>query len=360
MTRTSEFDYELPPELIAQTPVEPRDASRLMVIDRTTGDIQHHHFYELPDLLRPGDVLVANDSRVIPARLFARKRTGGKVEILLLVRRDDQTWEALVRGHRIRPGTRLVLEKAPDVYADVVEVTSFGGRLLRFNRPIDGILPRVGIMPLPPYIHHPLQNPERYQTIFAREKGSAAAPTAGLHFTPRLMKRLQERGIEFRFVTLHVGLDTFRPITEEDVEAHRIHSEWAELDVETAIALNRAKAEGRRIIAVGTTSVRVLETATHPEAIRGEDAQVGWPEDTPLDVPRQPLIPFRGWTTLYITPGFEFRAVDAMITNFHLPRSTLLVLVAAFMGKELMERAYREAIEKRYRFYSFGDAMLIL
>ena len=360
MLKTEEFDYTLPPERIAQTPVEPRDASRLMVIDRETGRIAHHHFYDLPNILRPGDVLVANDSRVIPARLFARKPTGGRVEILLLVKRDDTTWEALVRGHRVRPGLHLHLEQAPDVEVEVVEVTPAGGRILRFSRPVDDLLPQVGNVPLPPYIHRPLDDPERYQTVYARVAGSAAAPTAGLHFTPRLIQTLEEKGIGFHFVTLHVGLDTFRPITEEVVEAHRIHSEWAELTPDTAAALNQAKAEGRRIIAVGTTSVRVLETATHPEYIKGEDAQVGWPEDTPAHIPREPLVPFRGWTELYITPGFEFRAVDALITNFHLPRSTLLVLVAAFMGKELMMRAYEEAIREGYRFYSFGDAMLIL
>lgn len=357
--RTEEFDYTLPQELIAQEPVEPRDHARLLVVDRETGTLAHHHFYELPNLLRPGDVLVGNDTRVIPARLFARKETGGRVEILLLVRKDATTWEALVRGHRIRPGTRLHLDRDPNIVAEVLAVTPAGGRLLRFNRPLNGVLAHIGHVPLPPYIHKPLQDPERYQTVYAREEGSAAAPTAGLHFTPRLMQALRERGIEFRFVTLHVGLDTFRPITEDHVEEHRIHTEWAELDVDTAAALNRAKAEGRRIIAVGTTSVRVLETATHPEHVHGEDARVGWPEDLPPDVPRGPLVPFRGWTDLYIMPGFEFRAVDALITNFHLPRSTLLVLVAAFMGKDLMMRAYEEAIRRRYRFYSFGDAMLI-
>ncbi len=355
--RTDAFDYTLPPELIAQEPVEPRDHSRLMVVDRSSGAISHHHFYDLPSLLQPGDVLVANDSRVIPARLFARKPTGGRVEILLLTRRDERTWEVLVRGHRVRPGLVLRLEKAPAITGEVLDITPAGGRVIRFSQPLNGVLPQVGQVPLPPYIHKPLDNPDRYQTVYARRDGSAAAPTAGLHFTPRLMEALAERGVTFHFVTLHVGLDTFRPITEEHVEAHRIHSEWATLDVSTAIALNRAKAEGRRIIAVGTTSMRVLESATHPEVIQGE---VGWPEDTPPDVPRGPLVPFRGWTSLYIMPGFDFRAVGAMITNFHLPRSTLLVLVAAFMGKELMERAYAEAIRERYRFYSFGDAMFIV
>ncbi len=360
MTRTSEFDYTLPPDRIAQTPAEPRDTSRLMVVERNSGQISHHRFYELPELLRPGDVLVANDSRVIPARIFAHKPTGGRVEILLLVKRDAVTWEALVRGHRVRPGVTLILDARPDIRAEVLSITPAGGRILRFNRPIDPILPHVGQVPLPPYIHQPLKDPERYQTIYAREEGSAAAPTAGLHFTPRLMKTLKARGIEFHFVTLHVGIDTFRPITEEVVETHRIHSEWAELTPDTAAALNRAKAQGRRLVAVGTTSVRVLETATHPEHVRGEDARVGWPKETPQDVPREPLVPFRGWTDLYITPGFEFRAVDALITNFHLPRSTLLVLVAAFMGKDLMMRAYQEALRQGYRFYSFGDAMLIV
>ncbi len=362
MTRglpTDAFDYQLPEELIAQEPVEPRDRSRLMVIRRDTGEITHHIFRDLPSLLRPGDVLVANDSRVIPARLFARKPTGGRVEILLLTRRDLLTWEALVRGHRVRPGLTLHLERAPDVTAEVLDYTPAGGRVLRFSQSLNGLLPQVGQVPLPPYIHRPLEDPERYQTVYAREEGSAAAPTAGLHFTPRLMRELEARGIEFRFVTLHVGIDTFRPITEDYVEEHQIHSEWAELDAETALALNKAKAEGRRIVAVGTTSMRVLETATHPEYVKGEDAVVGWPEGMEVAYPA-PLVPFRGWTDLYITPGFDFRAVDAMITNFHLPRSTLLVLVAAFMGKDLMERAYRVAIRERYRFYSFGDAMLIL
>lgn len=358
--RTDRFDYELPKELIAQEPVEPRDASRLMVVDRATGRIAHHRFYELVDLLQPGDILVANDSRVMPARLFARKATGGRVEILLLVRRDDRTWEALVRGHRVRPGVTLYLEARPHISAEVLEVTPSGGRLLRFSEPLTPYLREVGHIPLPPYIHKPLKDPERYQTVYAREEGSAAAPTAGLHFTPRLIKQLEKKGVQFYFVTLHVGIDTFRPITEEQVEEHKIHSEWAELSPEVAAALNRAKAEGRRIIAVGTTTMRVLETATHPENVHGEDAMVGWPAGTPEEVTRGPLVPFRGWTGLYIVPGFDFRAVDALITNFHLPRSTLLVLVAAFMGEDLMWRAYREAIAQRYRFYSFGDAMLIL
>ena len=358
MMRTERFDYELPEELIAQEPVEPRDASRLMVVDRRTGEIVHRRFRDLPDILRPGDVLVANDSRVIPARLFARKQTGGRVEILLLVRRDEVTWEALVRGRRVRPGTVMHLENRPEVKIEVLDVTSAGGRLLRFNQPLNGLLSQVGQVPLPPYIRRPLADPERYQTVYAREVGSAAAPTAGLHFTPRLIDALKARGITFHFVTLHVGIDTFRPITEEHVEDHTIHAEWAELDPDTSLALNKAIAEGRRVIAVGTTTMRVLETATHPEYVREGD--VGWPDNRPSVASLGPLVPFRGWTTLYITPGFSFRAVSALITNFHLPRSTLLVLVAAFMGEDLMWRAYQEAIRQRYRFYSFGDAMLIL
>lgn len=358
--RTALFDYDLPPELIAQEPREPRDASRLLVVNRTTGTVAHHRFCELPDLLRPGDVLVANDSRVIPARLLTHKPTGGRVEVLLLVKRDPLTWEALVRGRRVRPGLTLHLDAAPEVTATVVAETPTGGRVLRFNRPLDTLLPEVGEVPLPPYIHRPLEDTERYQTVYARREGSAAAPTAGLHFTPRLIHTLAAREITFQFVTLHVGLDTFRPIGEENVEEHHIHSEWAELRPQVATALNCARAGGRRIIAVGTTSVRVLETGTHPEHVRGEDAHLGWPPDTPRDVLRLPLTPFRGWTDLYITPGFDFRAVDALITNFHLPRSTLLVLVAAFMGKDLLDRVYAEAIRERYRFYSFGDAMLIL
>ncbi len=334
--KTSEFDYPLPPELIAQTPIEPRDAARLLQLDRSSGAIKHFHFYDLPDLLRPGDLLVANESRVIPARIFAHKAgTGGAVEILLLRRIDEVTWQTLVRAHHVHVGTRI--EIRPDLAADVIAVSPSGERLLRFNHPIDARLNELGVTPLPPYIRAPLQDPERYQTIYSHTLGSAAAPTAGLHFTPRLLAQIRSRDIHMIYVTLHIGLDTFKPVETENVEQHHIHTEYMEVTEETAAQIRRARAEGRRVIAVGTTSVRVLETMGE----RGLSA-------------------FVGDTSLFIYPGYPFRVVDGMITNFHLPKSSLLMLVAAFAGKETIDRAYAEAIERKYRFYSFGDAMLIL
>ncbi|MFQ6058597.1 MAG: tRNA preQ1(34) S-adenosylmethionine ribosyltransferase-isomerase QueA [Anaerolineae bacterium] len=347
--KTSDFDYELPPELIAQTPIEPRHASRLMVLHRATNVIEHRRFSDIGQYLRPGDLLVANDSRVIPARLHGHKvPTGGKVELLLLRRHDATTWEVLVGGKRVRMGTRLELEGPPGgsslathpslPLAEVVEVLNGARRLLRFEQPIEPFLDEIGVVPLPPYIHEPLAHAERYQTIYARVEGSVAAPTAGLHFTPELMLSLRQQGVRFAFVTLHISLDTFQPVQEEEIEEHRMYSEWCRLPPETAEEINRAKLEGRRVIAVGTTAVRVLETAA-----RGKCR----------------LAPFSGWTDLFIYPGFQFRVVDALITNFHLPRSTLLMLVSAFAGKDLVDRAYQEAIRQKYRFYSFGDAMFI-
>ena len=349
--KTADFDYALPPELIAQTPVEPRDASRLMVADRRTDDVAHHHFHDLPEFLCPGDLLVHNESRVIPARLFARKSTGGRVEILLLRQRIANTWETLVRGKRIRTGTRLTLLNGPNgqptgAEAEVVEEGERGRRLLTFDRPVLPLAEQVGITPLPPYIHTALEDAERYQTIYAHTPGSAAAPTAGLHFTPELLHRLQEMEVQSAFVTLHIGLDTFRPVSEQRVEDHRMHTEYCSLTPEVAAQVNQAKLEGRRVIPVGTTSVRVLETAANKSQIPNPKSQI--------------VQPFEGATDLFIYPGYEFRLVDALITNFHLPHSTLLMLVAAFAGKELLDRAYAEAIRLRYRFYSFGDAMLIL
>jgi len=342
--KTADFDYELPPDLIAQTPIESRDCSRLMVMYRRTGDITHRHFYDLPDFLRPGDLLVHNESRVIPARLFARKPTGGRVEILLLRQRADDTWETLVRGRHIREGTRLTLLDGLDgrptgAEAEVIEERERGMRVLAFDQPVLPLAERVGVTPLPPYIHTPLADAERYQTVYAHTPGSAAAPTAGLHFTPALLQRLQEMGVQSTFVTLHIGLDTFRPVREEHVEEHRMHTEYCSLKPEVAAQVNQAKLEGHRIVAVGTTSVRVLETAA---------------------VEAQIVPPFEGTTGLFIYPDYEFHVVDALITNFHLPRSTLLMLVAAFTNKELLDRVYAEAIRLRYRFYSFGDAMLAL
>lgn len=356
MLRMSDFEYHLPPELIAQEPVEPRDASRLMVVDRTTGTISHHVFRDLPQFLHPGDLLVHNESRVIPARLFARKPTGGRVEILLLRPRSETVWEVLVRGRAVRVGGRLEVLDGPDgaptgAGAQVLEEGERGLRVLAFDRPALTLAEAVGQTPLPPYIHRPIADPERYQTVYARTPGSAAAPTAGLHFTPELLLRLREMGVESVFVTLHVGLDTFRPVKEERPEEHRIHTEFCRLPPEAAERINRAKVEGRRVVAVGTTSVRVLETAALAAVGGCADAE---------SCPWRTVIPYEGLTDLFIYPSFRFRAVDALITNFHLPRSTLLLLVAAFCGKELMDRAYAEAIRLRYRFYSFGDAMLIL
>ncbi len=357
--RTSDFDYDLPPELIAQTPIEPRDASRLLVVNRATGELAHRHFRDIGDYLRPGDLLVANRSRVIPARLAGRKAdTGGAVEALLLARRPDlgpEYWEALVRpGRRIREGQELRFERGQAALsASVAARTEAGGRILRFmppasGEPLDAVLAQLGTVPLPPYIRAPLANPERYQTVYSREPGSAAAPTAGLHFTPELLARLAAQGVETAYVLLHVGLDTFRPVEEDDPRDHKMHSEAFELDEQAAAQINAARARGGRIIAVGTTSVRVLESL--PDAAQVEPAQ--------------------GRTTLFITPGYRFRLVDALITNFHLPRSSLLMLVSAFAetpnagssgaGMDLMRRAYAEAIARRYRFFSFGDAMLIL
>lgn len=338
--KTAEFDYYLPPELIAQSPVEPRDSSRLMVLHRATGSIEHRIFREIVEYIQPGDILVANQSRVIPARLYGHKiPTGGKVELLLLCRRGEKAWEALVKGKKVKEGTRLWVGKGKEgVEGVVLNITEAGTRLIEFERAIEPLIREIGTIPLPPYIHRPLSDPERYQTVFGRVEGSVAAPTAGLHFTPELMRCIEDKGAKFLFVTLHIGLDTFKPVKEENVEEHKMHSEYCELDEKVAEEINQARREGRRIIAVGTTSVRVLETAASEEGVR----------------------PFKGQTDLFIYPGYRFKVVDALITNFHLPRSTLIMLVSAFAGKDLIMRAYQEAIKLRYRFYSFGDAMLIL
>jgi S-adenosylmethionine:tRNA ribosyltransferase-isomerase len=340
---TSTFDYELPEDLIAQHPAVPRDTSRLLVVDRATGSFHHHRFPEILSHLHTGDVLVVNETRVIPARLYARKvPTGGKVELLLLSRRDPLHWEALVKGRHVGVGQHLAIGQSEErlVGAIVQAITSSGGRLLRLEEPIDDHLDQLGTTPLPPYIHAHLDNPDRYQTVYARVKGSVAAPTVGLHWTPELIDQATERGMQWETVLLHIGLDTFRPVHEEHIEDHDIHTEYCRLDAATARRLNKARAEGRRVIAVGTTSVRVLESAA-----------VG---------PSGALQPLDGPTDLFIRPGYAFRAVDALLTNFHLPRSTLLMLVSAFAGTDLIRRAYEEAVRERYRFYSFGDAMLIL
>lgn len=355
---TRDLDYELDPALIAQTPIEPRDAARLLVVRRSTSTLEHHVFRELGGFLRPGDLLIGNESRVIPARLRARKAgTGGAVELLLLQRLDDLTWVALAGGKRVRPGTRLeVLDVAQQnvLAAQVTEAQDGPQRVVRFEQPVEPLFEQIGITPLPPYIHTPLANPERYQTIYSHTPGSAAAPTAGLHFTPDLMVALRRQGIEFAFVTLHIGLDTFKPVEEEHVEEHHIHTEWCSLSPQVAQQINEAKLSGRRIVAIGTTSVRVLETAAHSSPSSGlcfsaVDTPCAW----------QTVRAFDGFTDLFIYPGFQFRVVDALVTNFHLPRSTLLALVSAFAGRDLMWSAYEAAIRERYRFYSFGDAMFI-
>lgn len=358
--RTDQFDYNLPGELIAQTPAEPRDHSRLLVVHRSVERIEHRRFYELGEFLRRGDLLVANESRVLPARMLGHKvPTGGKVEVLLLrpvPQLGDEggeaaVWEGLVSpGRRVQEGTRLGFgDAASGAYleAEVVARTELGGRILRFDEPVRPMLDRLGQMPLPPYIHEAVSDPERYQTVYARTEGSAAAPTAGLHFTQRLIEELREKGVGFATVTLHVGLDTFRPVHEERAEDHPMHREWYTLPEETGEAIMKARAEGGRVVAVGTTSVRVLETAAQAQGIEMERRT-------------QRVEAAEGWSSLYIRPGFRFGLVDGMITNFHLPKTTLLMLVAAFGGYEVVMRAYREAIEEQYRFYSFGDAMLVV
>lgn len=341
--KTQDFDYDLPQEFIAQTPVEPRDHSRLMVLNRSNGSIEHRFFYEITDYLRPGDVLVLNDSRVIPARLYGHKGgSGGKAEILLIKRLDDGIWEALVRpARRLPPGSVVELDsKGLDhiVKAEILGVTTGSGRTVKFSDEAE--LARLGEIPLPPYINEPLQDTERYQTVYSKNPGSVAAPTAGLHFTPELLQKITDRGAECLFITLHVGLDTFQPVREDNPQEHHIHSEYAILSPEVASRLSLARKEGRRIIATGTTACRVLEHA----GLSGD----------------MEIKPFSNWVNLFILPGHNFRVVSALITNFHLPRSTTLMLVSAFAGKELLQHAYQVAKEEGYRFYSFGDAMLVL
>jgi S-adenosylmethionine:tRNA ribosyltransferase-isomerase len=340
--RTSDFDYHLPPELIAQIPLEPRDHSRLMVMDRARKSIDHQHFYQLPELLHRGDILVFNDSRVIPARLFGiKKDTGTKVEIFLLRRIDNGIWETLAKpGKKLKPGAVIEFSAGTNnsvqtVEAEVTGSNINGTRTVKFSD--EELLDKIGNVPLPPYIHQPLSRPERYQTVYSRIKGSVAAPTAGLHFTPELLKTLQDKEIQFAFVTLHIGLDTFQPVREDDPARHKIHTEYGEVNVQTSILLNKVKASGGRIIAVGTSTTRILEAASRSGVINQ----------------------FIGNTDLFILPGFRFQITDALITNFHLPKSTLLMLVSAFAGKDFIFKAYAEAMEKQYRFYSFGDAMFI-
>jgi len=352
--KTTDLDYYLPKELIAQEPLADRDQSRLLVLHRETGRIEHRTFGDVAAYLGAGDLLVANESRVIPARMYAHKAdSGGKVELLLLRKTGETQWIGLAGGARTRPGTRLRMDTPTgpsDLTAEIVEAGKRGQRVIAFSEPVEAHFEELGHVPLPPYIHRRLDDPERYQTVYARSPGSAAAPTAGLHFTGDLILALRNDGVRMDFVTLHVGLDTFRPITEDTIEEHAIHREWCRLSPATAEAINRTKVLGRRVVGVGTTSVRVLETAARQGLLQTPDGTCPW----------RPVSPFEGFTDLYITPGFSFRAVDALITNFHLPQSTLLALVMAFAGEQNIRRAYQAAIDERYRFFSFGDAMLII
>jgi S-adenosylmethionine:tRNA ribosyltransferase-isomerase len=351
--KTSDFDYHLPESSIAQTPAEPRDSSRLLVLHRGTGTLEHRVFRDVTDYLQAGDLLVLNQTRVIPARIFARKSTGGRIELLLLRRRDHLTWESLVGGKGLRVGTKVHVDDGPE--AEILEILEGSERLIKFSEPIELYFSKVGHVPLPPYIHEKLDDPERYQTVYAKEPGSAAAPTAGLHFTPQLLEELQAKGVNIAYVTLHVGLDTFAPVTEDSPQEHKIHTEWCELSQETADLINKTKQSGGRMVAVGTTSVRTLESAARYSKI--DNLNSG---DSLTTNNEYRVLPFTGPTDLFILPGYHFSLVDMMITNFHLPKSTLLMLVSAFAGREKMLETYETAIKEGYRFYSFGDAMLIV
>ena len=339
--KTHDFWYELPEELIAQTPLEQRDASRLLVLDRVSGEINHRHFYDVIDYLKPGDCLVMNDSRVLPARLLGHRPTGGAVEVLLLRDLGDKKWECLCKpGRKMQPGNEVIFGDG-ELTATVLEVREDGNRVVEFH--YEGIflevLERLGKMPLPPYIKAELSNQERYQTVYSKEVGSAAAPTAGLHWTPELLKKAREKGVKLAFVTLHVGLGTFRPVKAEEISEHHMHAELCMLSQETADILNETKRAGGRVICVGTTSCRTLESLVN--------------EDGTFEAKSK-------WTDIFIFPGYTFKAMDGLITNFHLPESTLVMLVSAFAGREHVLTAYEEAVRERYRFFSFGDAMCIL
>ena len=338
--KTSDINYDLPEELIAQTPLERRDGSRLMHLDRITGAVEHRHFFDLPEYLRPGDCLVLNDSRVLPARLIGRRETGGAVEVLLLRDRGEGVWECLTRpGRKTQPGTKLSFGEG-ELTATVVDAIEDGNKLIKFH--YEGIflevLERLGKMPLPPYIKTELEDQERYQTVYSREVGSAAAPTAGLHFTPELLEKIAAMGVKVCYLTLHVGLGTFRPVKADNIEEHEMHSEYCIVPDETAKIVTETKKAGGRVVCVGTTSCRTIESFAN--------------EDGTLD-------PKSGWTDIFIFPGYRFKCMDALVTNFHLPESTLIMLVSAFAGREHVLAAYEEAVRERYRFFSFGDAMFI-
>ncbi len=338
--KTSDFNYYLPEELIAQTPLERRDASRLLRLDKLTGEVEHRRFFDLPDYLREGDCLVLNDSRVLPARLIGRRETGGVVEVVLLRDLGGNVWECLTRpGRKTKPGTKLIFGEG-ELKAIVTDSAEGGNKLLQFE--YEGIflevLERLGKMPLPPYIKIELQDQERYQTVYSREVGSAAAPTAGLHFTEELMDKIAQKGVKICYVTLHVGLGTFRPVKCEDIENHEMHSEFCIIPEETAKVVTETKKSGGRVVAVGTTSCRTLESFTTEEGVLGTKS---------------------GFTDIFIYPGYKFKCIDALVTNFHLPESTLVMLVSALAGREHVLAAYAKAVEEKYRFFSFGDAMFI-
>ena len=338
--KTSDFDFQLPEELIAQTPLERRDASRLLTLDRESGAIGHHHFYDLPRFLRPGDCLVLNDSRVLPARLIGHRPTGGACEVLLLVDKGGDLWECLVRpGRKLKPGAQVIFGDG-QLTATVEEELNDGKRAVRFH--YQGIfleiLEQLGRMPLPPYIKAELQDQERYQTVYSKVVGSAAAPTAGLHFTPELLEQVREMGVKVCYVTLHVGLGTFRPVKAEEITDHEMHSEFCKISQETADIINETKRNGGRVICVGTTSCRTVESFAAEDGTMSERS---------------------GWTSIFIYPGYKFKVLDALITNFHLPQSTLIMLVSALAGRESILAAYETAVRERYRFFSFGDAMMI-
>ena len=338
--KTADFDFQLPEELIAQTPLERRDASRLLTLDKSTGELGHYHFYDLPRFLRPGDCLVLNDSRVLPARLIGRRPTGGSCEVLLLVDKGDNQWECLVRpGRKLKPGAQVIFGEG-ELTAQILSELEDGKRLVRFC--CQGIflevLERLGRMPLPPYIKEELEDGERYQTVYSRVTGSAAAPTAGLHFTPALLDQAREMDVKVCCVTLHVGLGTFRPVKAEDIQDHEMHAEFCQISQETADTINETRRTGGRVICVGTTSCRTIESfAAEDGTLTGRS----------------------GWTNIFIYPGYQFKVLDALITNFHLPQSTLLMLVSALAGREHILAAYEEAVREKYRFFSFGDAMFI-
>ena len=338
--KTSDFNFELPEELIAQTPLERRDSSRLLTLDKNTGAVGHHHFYDLPDFLRPGDCLVLNDSRVLPARLIGHRPTGGTCEVLLLVDRGEGCWECLVRpGKKLRTGAQIIFGQG-QLTATIERELEDGKRLVQFH--YQGIfleiLEELGKMPLPPYIKAELENQERYQTVYSKVVGSAAAPTAGLHFTPELLDNIQDMGVKVCYVTLHVGLGTFRPVKAEDIRDHEMHSEFCMISQETADIINETKRNGGRVICVGTTSCRTIESFAAEDGTMTQRS---------------------GWTNIFIYPGYRFKVLDALVTNFHLPQSTLIMLVSALAGREHVLNAYQEAVKEKYRFFSFGDAMFI-